>query len=149
MTARPELKVKLWRVDDLSLRMRVAGAAVPGLVAVGCERACLTGMAPLKCPEALRDRVNGLVRGETLAVHLPRAEVVRAAGGTFVAPPARSDPDADQVDDWLQLAKDIHQGISEQLLAKEIVDLLRRRGMIKNRHPEFVVWVRECEARGE
>lgn len=58
------------------------------------------------------------------------------------APPAPQEPVRI---DWLKLAKDIEQAISDQAYASEIVDLCRRHGMRMGAHSEVLAW---AKARG-
>ena len=50
--------------------------------------------------------------------------------------------------DWLKLAKDIEQAITDQAYAGEVVDLLRRHGMLKSANPEVFAWAKAREREG-
>ena len=45
--------------------------------------------------------------------------------------------------DWLKLAQDVTKAIDDQLYASEVVDLLRRHGMVKSANPHVLAWARD------
>jgi hypothetical protein len=140
----PDLVCKVWRAEDASLRLRVAGKARAGLVAAGADDAALRGDGPLPRPEAIADKLPTLVRGEDLRITLPRADVAAAAGAPPAPPRPAREVKPDEVVDWLELAKRIEQAVDGQYYAGEIVEqVLRPSGMVKNRHPEVTSWARQ------
>ena len=50
--------------------------------------------------------------------------------------------------DWLKLAQDVTKAIDDQLYASEVVDLLRRHGMVKSANPHVLAWARDLKAKG-